>query len=82
MEDEHKDYDTVIGKFNAFFKVCHNVIYKQACFNFRNQLPGETSEVYIMALHNLTVNYKYGNLEEEMNPDRLVIGIRDFAHSE
>ena len=69
-------------EFDAFFKIRRNVIYERARFNRRNQLPGETSEEYIMALYNLAANCEYGNLEEEMIRDRLVVGIRDSALSE
>lgn len=81
-EEEQKDYDLVIGKFDSFFKVRRNVIFERARFNRRNQQPGESSEQYIMALYSLAANCNYGELEAEMIRDRLVVGIRDSSLSE
>ncbi len=46
--EERAVYETVLGKFNAFFQVRRNVIFERARFNQRNQLSGETMEQYIM----------------------------------
>ena len=80
--DDHKDYDKVVQKFEGFFNVRRNVIFKRTRFNRRNQLPGESAEQYIMTLYGLAVNCEYGGLESEMIRDRLAIGIRDSALSE
>ena len=45
--EEYKSYNTVLAKFNAFFKVQKNVIYERARFNGRNQQREETAEEYI-----------------------------------
>ena len=39
--DERRDYDAVLKKFDAFFKVRRNVIFERARFNCRNQHEGE-----------------------------------------
>ena len=75
-------YDTVIQKFDGFFKVHKNVIFERARFNRRNQREGESTEQYIMALYDLAEHCDYGNLQSEMSRDRLVVGIRDGALSE
>ena len=80
--DEKKDYNTVVEKFNDFFKVRRNVIFERARFNRRNQQDGETVEEYIMDLYKLAENCNYGNLKEEMIRDRLVVGISDRKLSE
>ena len=72
-----KVYDTVIRKFDAFFKVRKNVIFKRARFNRRNQLESELAEQYIMELYRLADNCDYGVMKDEMIKDRLVVGIRD-----
>ena len=81
-ENDRKNYDAVMVKFDAFFQVRRNVLFERARFNRRNQLPGETAEEYIMALYSLAANCNYGALEAEMIRDRLVVGIRDNALSE
>lgn len=81
-DEERKVYDTVIGKFDGFFKVRQNVIFERARFNQRNQLGGETMEQYIMELYKLAESCNYGEMADEMIRDRLVVGIRDGALSQ
>ena len=76
-EEELKDYDAVVKKFDEFFKVRKNTIFERARFNRRNQHEGGSAEHYIMALYDLTANCEYGAMEPEMIRDRLVVGIRD-----
>lgn len=44
MADKRKVYDTIIGKFEEFFKVRKNLIFERARFKRRNQQEGETTE--------------------------------------
>ena len=81
-EDDRKVYDSVLSKFNDFFKVRKNTISERARFNCRNQLAGESVEQYITALYSLVEFCEYGDLKEEMLRDRIVVGIRDTALSE
>ena len=81
-DDNRKKYDKVLEKFEDFFQVRHNVIFKRARFNKRNQKPGETVEDYITTLHQLAENCEYGNIKDEMIRNRLVVGIRDESLSE
>ncbi len=48
--EERAVYETILGKFDAFFQVRRIVIFERAQFNQRNQLSGETMEQYIMEL--------------------------------
>ena len=40
ISEENQKYDTVIGSFEAFFKVRKNVIFEHTRFNRRSQKPG------------------------------------------
>ena len=42
--EERRVYDTVIGKFDGFFKVRRSIIFERAQLNGRNQHEGETAE--------------------------------------
>ena len=75
-------HDRVLQLFDGYFQVRRNVIFERARFNRRAQQPGETAEQYIMALYNLVATCNYGDLEQEMIRDRLVVGIRDSGLSE
>ena len=81
-DEQRKVYDTVINKFDSFFKVTRNVIFERARFNRRVQLKGETAEQFIVELYNLLEFCDYGELTSEMICDRLVVGIRDRHLSE
>ena len=77
-DKEKNDYDTVLLKFNSFFKIRKNVIFERARFN---RQKGESAEQYIMELYKLAQSCEYGDLTTEMIRDRLV-GISDRALSE
>ena len=81
-DEERKVYETVLDKFDSFFKVRRNVIFERARFNRRNQHEDETAEKYIMELYGLAESCDYGALRDEMICDRLVVGIRDAALSQ
>ena len=77
-----KDYDAVIKKFDAFFKVRKNVIFERARFNSRCQKEGEMTEQFITSLYQLIEDCDYGDLKDQMIRDRIVVGIRDKALSQ
>ena len=81
-DDEKKDYNAVIKKFDAFFKVRKNVIFERARFNSRCQKEGETTEQFITSLYQLIEDCDYGDLKDQMIRDRIVVGIRDKALSQ
>ena len=81
-DDEKKDYDAVIKKFDAFFKVRKNVIFERARFNSRCQREGETTEQFITSLYQLIEDCDYGDLKDQMIRNRIVVGIRDKALSQ
>ena len=74
-DEEWKELDTVIRKFDAFFEVRKNMIFERARFNQRNQLQGDSAEQYIVQLYELAENCEYGPLKEEIIRDQLVVGL-------
>ena len=61
ITDENRNkYAKVLDE---FFQVRHKAIFERACFNRRNQHPGETTEDYITALHQLARGCKYGRID-------------------
>ena len=79
---DRTNYDAVMRKFDDHFQVRRNIIFERAKFNRRNQLEGESAELYITALYALVETCNYGDLREEMLRDRIVVGIRDARLSE
>ena len=81
-DDEKKDYDTVVEKFDRHFVKKRNVIFERARFNQRKQEEGESVDDFVTALFCLSEHCQYGNLREEMIRDRIVVGLRDSSLSE
>ena len=80
---QRSTYAGVVRKLDEHFGVRKNVIFERAKLNTRRQLPGETSEQYILALYTLAERCNYttrAQMEQEIR-DRLVIGIRDVQLS-
>ena len=77
-----KSYSKVKEAYQGFFVPRINVIYERARFNQRVQAEGEAMDTFIADLHTLAGKCKYGNLEEQLIRDRLVVGIRDAKLSE
>ena len=80
--DDRKKYDPAMSKFDEFFQVRRNVIFERAKFNRRNQQAGKSAEKYITALYHLVETCEYGEFQEEMLRDRIVVGMSDVALSE
>ena len=80
--EERRKYESVLGKFDEFFKVRRNVIFERAKFNRRIQQRGESVEQFITALYSLVESCNYGDLRDEMIRDRIVVGISDSSLSE
>ena len=81
-EADREKYDSVMAKFDDFFKVRRNVIFERAKFNRRVKLEGESIEQFITALYTLVETCEYGTLRDEMIRDRIVVGVRNGALSE
>ena len=63
----------MIIKFDSFFQVRRNIIFKRAKFNRRDQPEGESAEKkYMTSLYNLIETCDYRDL---MLCDRIVVGI-------
>ena len=62
-----------MAKFDPFFKVRKNTIFKRAHFNWKNQQYGEIAEKYIIELYKLAENCEYRDKKHELILDRLII---------
>jgi len=52
-EEDRKKYNTILGKFDDYFKVRQNTILERAKFNRRSRQEGESTEQYITELYEL-----------------------------
>ena len=76
-EEQEKDYNLVIGKFDSYFVPKVNVIHERAVFNERVQEPNETVESFVRALYVLSSTCNFKESTEERILDRLVVGLSD-----
>lgn len=76
-EDDKKNYDVVLKKFDEYFLPRRNVIHEWACFYQRGQKSGETAEQYIRVLYKLAEHCEFGDKQDEHIRDCLVVGIQD-----
>ena len=81
-EGDAKKYGIVKDKFEGHFVKRRNKIYERARFNQRKQLPGEPADKFITSLYCLVEHCGYGELQDEMIRDRIVVGLHDATLSE
>ncbi|KAL1444696.1 hypothetical protein MTO96_029659, partial [Rhipicephalus appendiculatus] len=72
-----KKYAKVIEAFDSHFVIKKNIMYERALFNRRIQDEGEPMTDFITALHTLAERCDYGDLNDELIRDRIVVGVRD-----
>ena len=77
-----KKYKTVKDKFDNYFIVCRNTIHKCAKFNRQQQGETESVDEFITDLYTLAKYCQYGELQDELIRDRIVVGIQDAQLSE
>lgn len=75
-EDQDK-YDEVIKAFEKYLIPKRNVTYERFVFNNRNQKEGEPFDSFLQEIKNLIKTCEYGDQQEEILKDRIVIGIAD-----
>ena len=63
--------------FTDYFEPKKNIVFERSRFNARSQLPGETVEQYVTALHVMADKCNYGQLKDELIRDRIVMGLAD-----
>ena len=81
-EENRKNYDDVLAKFDAHFKVRKNIIFERARFNPRTQEDDESVDQFITSLYSLAENCEFGPMKDKLIQDRLVVGIKDVTLSE
>lgn len=81
-EADQNKFETVRNRFEQHFVKRRNIIFERARFNQRKQEDGETANSFVTVLYSLAEHCGYGDLQDEMIRDRIVVGIRDAVLSE
>ena len=69
--------EVVLQKFETFCIGETNETYERYKFNKRDQEQSETINTYVASLRTLSETCNYGEIEESLIRDRIVIGIKD-----
>ena len=61
--EQSSNYNIVKTRFDEYFSVRKNIIYKQAVFNKRIQMPNEPVDEFILLLYYLVEHCRFGALK-------------------
>jgi len=78
-DTDRKDIDKVIEAFRAYCIGTVNVTYERYLFYKRSQESGERFDNFVGDLRRLAKTCEFGNVQESMIRDQIVVGIRDDA---
>lgn len=81
-DDDKKDYDKVLEKFDTHFIPKTNIIHERAKFHQRKQNNGESVETFIRSLYDLSEKCDFKTTRDDQIRDKLVIGLLDKELSE
>ena len=76
-DGDKDDIDKVITKFEEYCIGQRNETFERYNFNMRAQQDGETVDAYVTSLKTLAKTCNFGQLQDDLLRDRIVIGIRD-----
>ena len=80
-EDKTK-YDVVVKKFESHYKPQKNTAVNRLKFKRRMQLEGESVTDFITDVNNLVKTCEYGDQEDTMAADQIMLGVRDSTLQE
>ena len=81
-DDESKDNDDFMNKFDGYFVQLKNHIFERAKFNQRVQAETQTVDQFVTGLYALVEHCQYQGLKEQKIGDRLVVGLHHSKLSE
>ena len=81
-QNELKKYDVVKAKLDSYFVIRRNAICDRSKFNKRVQLENETVDSFVTDLHCIAEHCQFGDINDELIPDRLGVGLRDTRLAE
>ena len=76
-EEEEKNFDLVLRKFDEYFKPKVNVIRMRRIFQRRLQQANENEETYLRVLYTAAEDCDFGTLKKERIRDQFICGLQD-----
>ena len=74
-EEEEGEYQSVIGKFDAYCNPKKNETYERYVFNSRKQLEGDAIEQFVTDVKLKAQTCQFDTLRDSMIRDRIVLGV-------
>ncbi|KAL3173173.1 hypothetical protein MRX96_012304 [Rhipicephalus microplus] len=71
-----KKFELAKEKFDEYLMKDTNVVYESTCFHKRHQMPGESIDQFMTALHILAEQCDFGEFKQRLIRDRFVVGQR------
>ncbi|XP_072165927.1 uncharacterized protein [Diadema setosum] len=78
-DEDREDVDLLIKKFDGHFLPQKNITYERHIFHTRIQQPRETFDDFLTDLKQKAATCEFGNLNDSLVKDRIIIGIRDAS---
>ena len=76
-EEEEKNFDLVLRKFDEYFKPKVNIVRKRRIFQQRLQQANENEETYLRVLYTAVEDRDFGRLKKECIRDLFICGLQD-----
>ncbi|KAK2548177.1 hypothetical protein P5673_031709 [Acropora cervicornis] len=76
------DIEIVITKFEEYCVRQRNETFERYNFNMRVQQEGETVDAHVTALKTLVETCNFGQLQNDLLRDKIVIGIKEKGYKE
>nr|XP_037283835.1 uncharacterized protein LOC119176582 [Rhipicephalus microplus] len=74
---DKNNVETLLEKFEEFYKPVTNLTFNEFRFGSRNQRPGECFNDWLTNLRLLAKNCEFGDLEDRSLRSRIILGLRD-----
>ncbi|KAL3230857.1 hypothetical protein MRX96_048483, partial [Rhipicephalus microplus] len=74
---DSRKFELVEKKFDEYFIKETNAVFASACFHKRHQMPGESIDQFMTALHILAEKGDFGEFKQRLIRDRFVVSLRD-----
>ena len=72
----------MVNKFESHYKPQKNAAVNRLKFKRRMQLEGESVIKFITDVNNLVKNFEYGDQDNTMAADQIMLGVRDSTTGE
>ncbi|GBL80020.1 hypothetical protein AVEN_29038-1 [Araneus ventricosus] len=77
FQENSETFPSVITKFEEYCILCKNVVFERFKFFSCSQQEGQSVDVYLTQLKTLAASCEFGDQEESLIRDRVVLGVHN-----